>query len=681
MAEYTNPNYFYMKASFHLSYGLSLGLLASLLMSGVPLGQPQLAQAQQQRGPILIIHDCDSTKQPSVACTITPLNPAGVPLTGLGKDSFEVFDGDTKIDQFDVAALVNPKVSVSYMLVVDFGMIGRASLPTLKDASKEMLLSVTDSDRVAMIGINGPINPDLNKIDPSKESNFVEGNRRNDIINIITQLVAVNSTPLYDVVYKAVELTRRESKVGQRAVLVFSDGKDVKSSIYGADDSVALGRSNLVPVFTIGIGSALDENYLTRLATNTDGEYIRADVNGIRQKFQEIQSTLKTQYVLTLNTKADDAKPRKLKIKLNTKSGADEKTFDYAPKGAVAPAGPAALDIAIRVNGAPVGSNMPVLQRDAKVAVEVTPKNVTPARVDFILDNQPNPRDKAPYIFEFTASYAAGSKHELKIQAVTDPAKPDPALARTISIDMQSGSTAVTQVTPPCNDIVCLISNNILTIVGIALVLVGLITVLAIILLRKRKPAPAPENAGGINAGMTFLGGATNMDFGASSSNGGGGGTVVVREGGSTNLGTNLSSGVGMSNVAAPSTQVWKDSGAGGEEGPKTMVYRPGKAIFEILSGPSQGLRYEMGKPGEDMVMIGRKLSTGTSSAQIKVDSPYVSRQHANFIIEGDAVYIEDLNSSSGTKVNGVRISQRTLLAFGDIIEIADMRAELKRVK
>ena len=487
----------------------------------------------------------------------------------------------------------------------------------------------------------------------------------------------VDKTPLYDVVYKAIELTRRESKVGQRAVLVFSDGKDVKSSIYGADDSVALGRSNLVPVFTIGIGSALDENYLSRLATNTDGEYIRAAVNGIRQKFQEIQSTLKTQYVLTLNTKADDAKPRKLKIKLNTKSGADEKTFDYAPKGAVAPAGPAALDIAIRVNGAPVGSNMPVLQRDAKVAVEVTPKNVTPARIDFLLDNQPNPRDKAPYVFEFTASYAAGSKHELKIQAVTDPAKPDPALTRTITIDMQSGPTATTQVTPPCNDIVCWISNNLWTIIGIALVLVGLITVLAIILLRKHKPVPAPENAGGVNADMAFLGGDTITDSSASSSNGGGGGTVVIRERGSTNL----SSGVGMSNVANPSTQVWKDGSAGGAEGPKTMVYRPGKAIFEILSGPSQGLRYEMGKPGEDMVMIGRKLSTGTSSAQIKVDSPYVSRQHANFIIEGDAVYIEDLNSSSGTKVNGVRISQRTLLAFGDIIEIADMRAELKRVK
>jgi len=661
-------------------------------MSGLPLGQPQLAQAQQQRGPILIIHDCDSTKQPSVACTITPLNPAGVPLTGLGKDSFEVFDGDTKIDKFEVKALVNPKVSVSYMLVVDFGMMQRDStktLNTLKNESTAILQSIVDNDRVAMIGINNQINQNgdsktkyFDNINPETESDFINGLNRNNIINIISQLKSVRETPLYDPIYKATKLTINESKIGQRAVIVLSDGKDRSCNncnIFKQDETVTLGSANLVPIFTIGVGieNDLDEKYLLRLATSTDGQYIRADINSVRQKFQEIQNTLKTQYVLTLETKTDNAKAGKLKIRVNTKSGPDEKTFDYAPKGAVAPAGPAALDIAIRVNGAPVGSNMPILPRDAKVAVEVTPKNVTPARIDFLLDNQPNPRDKAPYVFEFTASYAAGSKHELKIQAVTDPAKPDPALTRTITIDMQSGPTATTQVTPPCNDIVCWISNNLWTIIGIALVLVGLITVLAIILLRKHKPVPAPENAGGVNADMAFLGGDTITDSSASSSNGGGGGTVVIRERGSTNL----SSGVGMSNVANPSTQVWKDGSAGGAEGPKTMVYRPGKAIFEILSGPSQGLRYEMGKPGEDMVMIGRKLSTGTSSAQIKVDSPYVSRQHANFIIEGDAVYIEDLNSSSGTKVNGVRISQRTLLAFGDIIEIADMRAELKRVK
>lgn len=665
-----------MRASHRLSYGLSLGLLASLLAGPTPLGAS--TPAQQQRGPQLLINGCDDSKFPTLVCTVTPLNPAGVPLKDLPKEAFEVFDGETKLDKVEALSQVNPKANVSYMLVVDFGMINRLNLPTLKDASKEMLQLVTESDRVAMIGINGPINPDLNRIDPSKESGFVEGNRRNDIINIITQLVAVPSTPLYDVVYKAVELTRRESKVGQRAVLVFSDGKDVKSSIYGADDSVALARSNLVPVFTIGIGGSLDENYLSRLATNTDGEYIRADVSGIRSKFQDIQATLKTQYLLTFQIKADDAKTRKIKVRVNTKSGTAEAAADYAPKN-VATVGPPALDIAVRVNGNPAGATIPALPSNAQVEIEVTPKNISASRVDFTLNNQRTPVEKAPFVFKFQASFAPSSQNELKIQVITDPAKPDPALARTIAFNMQNAPVAPST-TVSCNDWACRISNNLLTIAGAALVLIGLFTVLAIILLRKRKPKPAAAPAA--EAGMTFLGGSTNMNYGSGSAVSGG--TVVIRDAGSTDMGnagsTNLGTGVGASaSGAGPSTQVWRDSGDG--EGPKTMVYRPGKAIFEVIAGPSQGLRYELGKPGEDMVMLGRKLSSGTSPAQIKIDSPYVSRQHANFIIEEDAVYIEDLGSSSGTRVNGTRITQRTLLNFGDTIEIADMKAELKKVK
>jgi len=54
----------------------------------------------------------------------------------------------------------------------------------------------------------------------------------------------------------------------------------------------------------------------------------------------------------------------------------------------------------------------------------------------------------------------------------------------------------------------------------------------------------------------------------------------------------------------------------------------------------------------------------------IVIKDPYVSGNHARFYVKNDKLFVEDLNSTNGTFVNGKRISKVEKLQEGDIIEI-----------
>lgn len=58
----------------------------------------------------------------------------------------------------------------------------------------------------------------------------------------------------------------------------------------------------------------------------------------------------------------------------------------------------------------------------------------------------------------------------------------------------------------------------------------------------------------------------------------------------------------------------------------------------------------------------------------IKLMSPGVSRSHASLIRSGDKWYIYDCGSTSGTTVNGNKISDGTRLHRGDVINLGNER-------
>ncbi|MEZ4401011.1 MAG: FHA domain-containing protein [Kofleriaceae bacterium] len=74
-----------------------------------------------------------------------------------------------------------------------------------------------------------------------------------------------------------------------------------------------------------------------------------------------------------------------------------------------------------------------------------------------------------------------------------------------------------------------------------------------------------------------------------------------------------------------------------------------------------------------DEITIGRKEGN-----TIRLTERNVSRKHAKISRNNGAVAIEDLGSYNGVRVNGTRISQRTVLAVSDRVQIGDYLIELK---
>ncbi len=58
-----------------------------------------------------------------------------------------------------------------------------------------------------------------------------------------------------------------------------------------------------------------------------------------------------------------------------------------------------------------------------------------------------------------------------------------------------------------------------------------------------------------------------------------------------------------------------------------------------------------------------------------------ISRRHARLVRDNGAVFVEDLNSFNGVKINGERIDQRLEIKEGDLVEIGDYHLALQRAE
>ena len=63
----------------------------------------------------------------------------------------------------------------------------------------------------------------------------------------------------------------------------------------------------------------------------------------------------------------------------------------------------------------------------------------------------------------------------------------------------------------------------------------------------------------------------------------------------------------------------------------------------------------------------------------VVVEDQFVSAEHAILTFRGRAWYLEDLESTNGTFVNGAPVEGVTPLGFGDVIQIGQVRLRLER--
>jgi hypothetical protein len=88
-----------------------------------------------------------------------------------------------------------------------------------------------------------------------------------------------------------------------------------------------------------------------------------------------------------------------------------------------------------------------------------------------------------------------------------------------------------------------------------------------------------------------------------------------------------------------------------------------GKLVVQRGGGLAAGQAFGIG-PG---LVIGRALA-----CEVTIDDSYASGRHARLYDRDGHVYLEDLNSTNGTYVNGARVSAQQLLRPGDSVRIGD---------
>jgi len=84
-----------------------------------------------------------------------------------------------------------------------------------------------------------------------------------------------------------------------------------------------------------------------------------------------------------------------------------------------------------------------------------------------------------------------------------------------------------------------------------------------------------------------------------------------------------------------------------------------------VVYGPETGKSFPLG----EMTRLGRD-----SESEVHISDSRISRQHAVIEFQENVYTIRDLDSTNGTFVNGLRITEATPLKVGDSISIGSWR-------
>lgn len=78
----------------------------------------------------------------------------------------------------------------------------------------------------------------------------------------------------------------------------------------------------------------------------------------------------------------------------------------------------------------------------------------------------------------------------------------------------------------------------------------------------------------------------------------------------------------------------------------------------------------------QNTCVVGRKREA--CDVQITVDDRYISGRHLRFILDGAMVYVEDLKTKNGTRLNGRLLLSKTKIRNGDVLRMGRSEYEVK---
>jgi Ca-activated chloride channel homolog len=267
-----------------------------------------------------------------VLVPVTITDPMNRLVTGLEKENFQLFEGNTPQE---IRTFSSEDAPVSLGVIFDSSGSMSSKMDRAKDAVVEFFKTANPQDEFFMITFSD---------EPEEVSDFTSS--VDEIQNKLIYAVPRKRTALLDAIYMGVS-KMRQAKYPKKALLIISDGGD-NHSRYTENEIRSVVKEADVMIYAIGIydryASAMEERLGPQLLSDitelSGGRAFTIDnPNDLADVATKIGIELRNQYVLGYRPKqvVRDGKWRKIKVKLLPPKGLPPLRV-YARTGYYAPA-------------------------------------------------------------------------------------------------------------------------------------------------------------------------------------------------------------------------------------------------------------------------------------------------------------------------------------------------------
>lgn len=186
------------------------------------------------------------------------------PITSLSKSNFKVYVNNSRVYTFNFSKSTPTPVATS--LVMDYsGSMSSTDIRNAESAAVEYVRLMRGADASEVIKFATSIRI-MQSFTASKSS----------LYSAIAQDPYTGAvTSLYDAILRGLRDASATASTKKKAVIVYTDGWENNSSAT-INDVINFANSRSIPVYTIGLGDAIDESSLKRIAKETGGLYFKA---------------------------------------------------------------------------------------------------------------------------------------------------------------------------------------------------------------------------------------------------------------------------------------------------------------------------------------------------------------------------------------------------------------------
>lgn len=283
--------------------------------------------------------------------SVAVLDSGSNPVPGLDAAAFRVTIDGAAAPLATVSTGLDAALPLGIILAVDTsGSMQGQPLQSAKQAILPLVRAMQASDQAALLTFAQSVSVPLALTSDTAR-----------LATAIEAMVATGNTALFAGTVRASELAAAAPQP-RRVVVLLSDGEDFGSASGGItrEQALAAAQSAGVPFFVVGLGQEVDQQFLTSLASTTNGQYFAAtDPAQLSGLYARISDRLRQQYTLAIPLPAQLAGGSH-RVTVTTGGVTGTASFETAgppPRGIEVDALPPELDreTVVSVSGVPTG--------------------------------------------------------------------------------------------------------------------------------------------------------------------------------------------------------------------------------------------------------------------------------------------------------------------------------------